>query len=452
MKAARYVAEDPRLFAVYISNFSCGPDSFLLQYFDHALGDKPFLQIEIDEHSADAGAITRCEAFLDTLVNYRPSGEAEAARPLFEIGLKNISNHRKIYLPHMTPQARAVEAAMRSVGLDAVIMDEPNDESLQLGRRYTSGKECYPALLTTGDMLRQARRPGFDPKQSAFFMAAANGPCRFGQYNRLHRMILNEVGLDEVPLYVVDQDETFGQDIKFVGGREFEQQAWLGICAIDAFERMKFATRPYEVNRGDTDHWFEQSIRTVFKEIEARRPIEPVLATIRQAYEAIESRDRGTRPVIGVVGEIYVRSNRFANDNLFDQIEALGGEIAVPSIAEWLHYSGAMRSRRQRWRREYGAWAFNTLRSRWMLSAERRIWNLLGREADPPVDTLLELAEPYLDPAFEGESILTLGKSIEMIREHNAAGITPDSSHSDESYAFGIVLIRNSPVRRRPTQ
>ena len=31
------------------------------------MAGKPFLHIEIDEHSADAGAITRCEAFLDSI-------------------------------------------------------------------------------------------------------------------------------------------------------------------------------------------------------------------------------------------------------------------------------------------------------------------------------------------------------------------------------------------------
>jgi predicted nucleotide-binding protein (sugar kinase/HSP70/actin superfamily) len=32
---------------------------------------KPFLEIEVDEHSADAGVLTRCEAFLDSLENIK---------------------------------------------------------------------------------------------------------------------------------------------------------------------------------------------------------------------------------------------------------------------------------------------------------------------------------------------------------------------------------------------
>ena len=67
LKAARAVRENRNLHAIYIGNFLCGPDSFILKYFKKEMGEKPFLSIEIDEHSADAGAITRCEAFIDSI-------------------------------------------------------------------------------------------------------------------------------------------------------------------------------------------------------------------------------------------------------------------------------------------------------------------------------------------------------------------------------------------------
>ncbi|MFI5310404.1 MAG: acyl-CoA dehydratase activase [Gemmatimonadales bacterium] len=67
LAAARFIAGDPRLQAIYLTNFACGPDSFLLSFFRRLMGEKPFLEIEIDEHTGDAGVITRCEAFFDSL-------------------------------------------------------------------------------------------------------------------------------------------------------------------------------------------------------------------------------------------------------------------------------------------------------------------------------------------------------------------------------------------------
>ena len=61
---------------------------------------------------------------------------------------------------------------------------------LGLGREQTSGKECFPCIVTTGDMVKFTKRPEFDRDHYAFFMGGSGGPCRFGQYNALQRMIL----------------------------------------------------------------------------------------------------------------------------------------------------------------------------------------------------------------------------------------------------------------------
>ena len=65
--AAQLVARTDGLYAVYLSNFRCGPDSFIHHYVTEELKGKPFLHLEVDEHSADAGMVTRIEAFLDSL-------------------------------------------------------------------------------------------------------------------------------------------------------------------------------------------------------------------------------------------------------------------------------------------------------------------------------------------------------------------------------------------------
>ncbi len=67
LAAATIVRDDPRLHAIYLTNFNCGPDSFLVSFFRRIMGSKPFLELEFDDHMADAGIITRCEAFFESL-------------------------------------------------------------------------------------------------------------------------------------------------------------------------------------------------------------------------------------------------------------------------------------------------------------------------------------------------------------------------------------------------
>jgi len=65
LAAAKIVGEMPNLHMIYITNFKCGPDSYIKGFVRPASG-KPFLTLQFDGHSNDAGMMTRCEAYLDS--------------------------------------------------------------------------------------------------------------------------------------------------------------------------------------------------------------------------------------------------------------------------------------------------------------------------------------------------------------------------------------------------
>mgnify|MGYP006286050327 FL=1 len=65
LAAAKIVGAHENLHIIYITNFKCGPDSFIKHFVRNASG-KPFLSLQFDGHSNDAGIMTRCEAYLDS--------------------------------------------------------------------------------------------------------------------------------------------------------------------------------------------------------------------------------------------------------------------------------------------------------------------------------------------------------------------------------------------------
>ncbi len=81
LQAARIVARDARLQAIHLGNFRCGPDSFISHFVREELRGKPYLQLEMDEHSADAGLVTRLEAFFDSVRGRREAGSGSPVRP-----------------------------------------------------------------------------------------------------------------------------------------------------------------------------------------------------------------------------------------------------------------------------------------------------------------------------------------------------------------------------------
>jgi predicted CoA-substrate-specific enzyme activase len=65
LQASRLTSQDPNLHIIYITNFKCGPDSYVKEFSADA-AVKPFLTLQFDAHGNDAGMMTRCEAYLDS--------------------------------------------------------------------------------------------------------------------------------------------------------------------------------------------------------------------------------------------------------------------------------------------------------------------------------------------------------------------------------------------------
>jgi predicted CoA-substrate-specific enzyme activase len=69
LRTAKVVERHPFCFGLHLTNFGCGADSFLEHFYRHIMGDKPYLILELDEHSAVAGAMTRLEAYKNVIEN-----------------------------------------------------------------------------------------------------------------------------------------------------------------------------------------------------------------------------------------------------------------------------------------------------------------------------------------------------------------------------------------------
>jgi predicted nucleotide-binding protein (sugar kinase/HSP70/actin superfamily) len=69
IRTAKFIKERPQCFGLHLTNFGCGPDSFIEHFYKHVMGDKPYLILELDEHSAVAGVMTRLAAYKNVIDN-----------------------------------------------------------------------------------------------------------------------------------------------------------------------------------------------------------------------------------------------------------------------------------------------------------------------------------------------------------------------------------------------
>ncbi|MFQ3548140.1 MAG: acyl-CoA dehydratase activase-related protein [Armatimonadota bacterium] len=422
LTSAEIIRKDDRLHGVYVTNFGCGPDSFLLKFFRDKLGGKSFLQIEIDEHSSDVGALTRCEAFLDSFKKSKKPSEAKKkiSNPVFD-------DDRTLYIPNMNNAADIVAAAFRSVGISAQPLPETDKESVAIGKKYCTGKECFPCIVTTGDIVKFISRDDIDTSKAAFFMPSISGSggCRFGCYNILHRIVLDDLGYNDIPVFSPNQSKGFYESLGAKAGKDFVRKAWQGLIASELLEKALYTVRPMEAVDGSAYAAYRKSLDLVIQTVEKNGDLVSAMKKSREYFEAVQTNSDG-HMWIGIVGEVFVRSHDFSNSNLIELIEESGGKAWLSPLSEWLYYVNLGQKTTAKNEGRWLEYINVSLIDKVMKDDEKKlvkVWEgFIPHAHELTPEELVELGKEYIDPEFFGEPILSLGKS-EYLREKGLAGI-----------------------------
>ncbi len=418
--AAQLVARTPGLYAVYISNFRCGPDSFIWHYVTEELKGKPFLHLEVDEHSADAGMVTRIEAFLDSLAGAEKNEKKEISVIRPRPSPSEPPVNRVLYFPYMHDGAYFVAAAARSVGIPSEVLPKQTDEEIALGRRYTSSKECFPMICTTGSFLKKLMEPGADPSKMSFFMPDHNGPCRFGQYNQFQRILFDRLGFREAELVTPSNDTSYA-DLAGDRSQRFRINAWKGFVAFDFIRKLYRETKPYEINRGDTEAVYQKAIKRIEGSIEKNsRGLRGILVETASEFMAVKVDKSHRRPVVAVLGEVYMRDNAGCNGNISNRLEALGAEVVIGPFSEWITYSTHRFTRDSRWKNDKKG----LFRSKVQGIGQEVIVDYLLRGIKKHTDTtkdvslheMLKLSNRYVSEFYDGDPPIAMGSASALAR------------------------------------
>ena len=426
LRAAEIIKNDSRLFAIYLSNFGCGPDSFLQTFFRDIMSPKPALQLEIDEHSADAGVLTRLEAFVESLKHYHENKTPIPAVSEKTLSAKAYGCGRKLYIPYMGDCSYGVAACFQAYGQPAEVMPIADESVLLGGRKFTTGKECLPCAITAGDMLKVIKE--HSAEEVAFFMPSGCGPCRFGMYNCMHKLILKYAGSADVPIISPNQDGSFyrqfAQSVDGASVTGFMKNMWTASVGIDLLSKLILKLRPFARDRQQMQQVYRRSVRRWAKGAENKLSLSKMhglMESIAADFSAVKLDRNIMKPKIGVVGEIYVRNHPFANMNIIARLEELGAACELASVAEWIYYTNFTRARLAIRRKQIRALMNNFVQNYFQQKIERRLAEPLeerfGKLAEEPIENVIKLAQPYIHPSFEGEAILSVGKMVEFYHQ-----------------------------------
>ncbi|HEX9051170.1 MAG TPA: BadF/BadG/BcrA/BcrD ATPase family protein [Anaeromyxobacter sp.] len=439
LRAAHEIRRTPGVYSIFTSNYACGPDSFTLHHYQRLMEGKPFAIIETDGHAGDAGTKTRVEAFLHCVredLRSRAS-EAAAAAPILPFSARTLPEiaalGSRVLVPPMGPEAAALHAALKGYGVDAEVLPRATVDTIRLGRRHTSGKECLPMTVTAGALLeRIAKEPG---RPFTFFMPGSNGPCRFGMYRQLHQMVLARVGESgRVGIWSPPDSDYFegvppGMGAIVLGG-------------LTAYGLLADATRdarPVERTPGAANAIEARWSRRLFETIEeaaagdlSARKVIVEAATGRLygmrdvvagfARELAAARDPRPHPTVLLVGEIYVRSDPASNGWAADALEARGLRVRIEPVVEYLQYSDLVQLRRGV-KKGWKARLKTTLRRRIVETLQHAASDGLGWARHPAIPDVVEAGAPYLRPDLEHEAVMAMGLATHGWRDGTLDGV-----------------------------
>ena len=345
---------------------------------------------------------------------------------------------KRIYIPPMAyGSARAFASAFRAIGLEAEPTPPSDNRTRELGARYTSGDECYPAKVTVGDFMKVVEKPGDRQRNGS------RSSCRPRRARAASGSTRRTCGRFWTPTGT-PRSRSFRPPART---RTTGWARWPApSCApagarcwrADLLQKLLLMRRPYEERRGDSEQAYEESLADLCRTLEAARPPSPACNCRRcaiawcAAATVSASWRRGataTLPLIGIVGEIFCRLNTFSNENLVRRLEQYGAEAWLSDIVEWIWYTNSEHFRKLKlegrlWTLEaLGAW----VRKRVQKHDEHVLVepfqdDFVGRE-EPDIYEVLECARPYLprEGAF-GEMVLNVGKVVYLAKK-GAAGI-----------------------------
>jgi len=332
---------------ISIAAFGCGPDSLmaeLLQRHARRLG-KPFLNLVIDEHTAEAGLVTRVEAFVDMARRERKAAYKKVY--LSQPHVEEQNEVRALGIPNMANLAAAFRTSMEMVGV-SLIAPPVTKRTVSLGTRYSPEFVCLPFKTILGTFI-ESLELGAD----TLFMITSSNACRMGYYSRVQEQVLRDLGYEFKFLRHKSSDKGLIGVLRAIRGYT-NNSPWSQVIAayrlgttklkaLDDLDRKLKKARAVELEKGQSD----RIGRVAISAIDEARDLGSLQQVVRQCFQELDQVPKNLEAVplkVGIIGEIYVIMEPLVNMNLEAEIGRLGVEVRRTKTTYFSEYTNFLNS------------------------------------------------------------------------------------------------------------
>ncbi len=353
----------------------------------------------------------------------RQGASTEFARPQFTEQMK--AEGYTIIAPQMAPyHFELLVPIFKRFGYNVDLLPSVDTGAVDAGLKYVNNDICYPSILVTGQIMEAVMSGRYDTDKLAVLITQTGGGCRATNYIALIRKALKSVGLGHVPVIALSFKDLGEVNPGFKITPKMLLQAVYALCYGDLLMQCLYRTRPYEVEPGSAQNLFDHWMGVCGVQFESgctygefKRTVDAIV----DDFDTLPLQGEGTKPRVGVVGEILVKFHPTANNQIVDVIEREGCEAVVPGLIEFFLFgiAGGI------FQRQIGKSAKSALGSRIVLAFIRKfrapVTEALERSQrfEPPADIyeLADYAEQVLSLCNSmGEGWLLTAEMVELIR------------------------------------
>ncbi len=346
--AAEYVAGRDDLELIQFNSFGCGLDAITTDQVSDMLhqAGKTYTLLKIDEVSNLGAARIRVRSMLAAM-RMKEGQAAGGVRRIEDYDAPKFTKkmRRKKYTVLCTDMIpyhfELFEAAMQACGFDFQVMKSESREVVDLGLKYVNNDACYPALITTGQVMEAVLSGRYDTDHLAVIMSQPGGGCRANNYVGFLRKALGEAGYGHIPvismsLNTIDFSSGFVYSVKM--GIKILEALHYGDLLMQTLHRV----RPYEKEPGSANALYEKWMGICKTSLLARGWRIPEFygncKKILKEFDELPLKDCPQKPKVGIVGELLVKYMPLANNHLDELLEDEGAEVVIPDFLDFIKY------------------------------------------------------------------------------------------------------------------
>lgn len=344
-RAAASVSANPKLELVQLNSFGCGLDAVTTDEVQEILqgSGRMYTVLKIDEVNNLGAARIRLRSLISVMEERDRTGYKSDLKytgykrqPTFTPDMKK---RYTILAPQMAPyHFELLEAAFNYSGYNLVILKDYSKKIVDTGLKYVNNDACYPSILVIGQLMEALDSGKYDLDSTALMITQTGGACRATNYISMIKKALIDAGYENTPLLSLNFNGLEKQP-GFKITVPLAVRAFMGVIYGDVLCRCLYRVRPYEAEKGSADKLWEKwnaYLREDLKYMSFSRYKKNIRQIIKE-FDELPTLDI-VKPRVGIVGEILVKYNPIANNDVVGLVEAEGGEAVVPDLMGFIYF------------------------------------------------------------------------------------------------------------------